>query len=285
MPEIKFDPFLEEEAFTADSLNDRFNDVADGINAVVADGIADGALTSIHLKGGVVLVDTIEIPYANPATGFYFCDRTGVPPGTGTCYYNGAGGNWDSQLNDGDWTPIVDDTGQELKISFNPIQLNSPTYALTEGIEGILVMLNVEVGFIGAVMEDPQNPGQFITSDVKEVGVAIALQGQSIGPVFEWNHIKTSTGANTNLRTSRTISVGGPRNVGTTSGDLGGQWIWADVPIRTLITGDDISSWTGNAILGVRGVISIILTDINIRGNVKLRNANLSVFLLRSVLD
>jgi len=282
MPEIKFDPFLEEEAFTADSLNNRFDDVANGINDIVVDGIAEGALTGVHLQGGVVLVDTIEFPYANPASGFYFCNTIAGMPGTGTCYYNGAGGGgtyWDSQLNDGDWTPIVDDTGQELKISFNAIQLNSPTYDLTEGIAGILVMLNVEVGFVGAMLADPQNPGQFITGDKKEVGVAIALQGQSIGPLFEWNHIRTSTGANTNLRTTRTISASGDRNVPE------GQWIWADVPIRTLITGDDISSWTGNAILGVRGVISVILTDTRMRGNVKLRNANLSIFLLRSVLD
>jgi len=281
MPEIKFDPFLEEEAFTADSVNARFTDVASGINDIVADGIAKGALTSTHLQGGVVLVDTIEFPYANPATGFYFCDTTGGMPGTGTCYYNGAGANWDSQLNGGDWTPIVDDTGQELKISFNAIQLNSPTYALTEGLAGILVMLNVEVAFLGSV--DAQGG----TADYKEVGVALALQGQSIGPAFEWNHIKTSTGANTNLRTSRTISASGGRNTGAWAGDgtIGGQWIWADVPIRTLITGDDISNWAGNAILGVRGVLSVILTDVNRKGHVKLRNANLSVFLLRSVLD
>ena len=113
------------------------------------------------------------------------------------------------------------------------------------------------------------------------MGLAIALQANLTDG--NWYHIRNAFGANNSLRTRRTLGPAG----GQTASQ--GQWIWADVPIRTLLTKDDLDKWTllgdpGGDVRGVRAVISIIVANSDRRVEVKLRNANLSVFLLRSVL-
>jgi len=356
MPEIKFDPFEEEEAFTADSLNDRLTDVAAGINDIVPDAIADGALASPQLTGGVYLIGTVEIPYANPYIGgdqtncaewgFYNAsnrqadalleDAPGdTTPGTtpygtpqtdvsgvedfGNAFYNTATTvHWDQmgdrydpvgttvpQTNDtwmyghGTWRRIDDrdsiNVGDTLEILFNAQELSTTSdYEHCKGVYGILVLLNIEVARIACWDDTAPNP-PFDPSngnptawtpdedDIRDVGPAFCIQMKDFAN--KWRHIKSGPPVQDIPRTIRTVSGAG-------SNSSTGGWVWEDVAIRTLIKGTDLTSSgcpvgpSGKpGIVGIRAAISIVIARHDRAVRVQLRNANLSVFLLRSTLE
>ena len=121
MADIDFQKLSDADAFTADSLQSRFDSIATGVNALASYGVRDGALNYQHVP---TLVKTTQIGQSALTKGFTgTCDITSLYAGYGAATIF-------TTLSDG---------ATALEITFTSLQLGMNK---TQRILGFLVLAN-----------------------------------------------------------------------------------------------------------------------------------------------
>jgi hypothetical protein len=193
MGEINFQPFEEEDAYTATALQDRFTALAQqGIDDLTNVAFQDGCLNENHLPSFVSFADTVEFYEDAVLNVNYESGYDSVTPAqTGLSYWNGTPAASPVVQNyppdDGVWGVIQDGAGNELKVTLPaPVNLSDPDFDTRFGLDSFLVMMNAQVERFETYEEDGQtaiSPGALINAPAIAFAIQVSLDGAN------WYHL------------------------------------------------------------------------------------------------
>jgi hypothetical protein len=284
MGEINFQPFEEEDAYTATALQDRFTALAQqGIDDLTNVAFQDGCLNENHLPSFVSFADTVEFYEDAVLNVNYESGYDSVTPAqTGLSYWNGTPAASPVVQNyppdDGVWGVIQDGAGNELKVTLPaPVNLSDPDFDTRFGLDSFLVMMNAQVERFETYEEDGQtaiSPGALINAPAIAFAIQVSLDGAN------WYHLYLGDSQFTSASATGTP----PYRYRITERRIR--------MIRTIINKNSIANTVNaqnskGAITSfqyIRAVVSVIKREslYNKVVRVKLRKANLTVLGLRA---
>jgi len=160
MPDITFVPLYDGQIITDTTLDDRFTEVANGINGIMASGIRPGALDTQHFSGSLVQSQGWT---SNSGASVLSVGGPGSHNYTTRYVSYGTGGNTDRKVCGSDevGSGTYDTTNDILFLAHNGVRLGMDQ---ASDVAGILCLYNVE--FIGVIAEDesPATSTRLVTS-------------------------------------------------------------------------------------------------------------------------